>query len=338
MPSNLTRFFFGFGCFTPILGFVLLGYLFSNRSFAGGVVALVICLVVMIFLFGFGSQLEQKQKAKQLEFMDTFVPDEFDSQRNKSFTSYDLLTKIAIDELQKKVHFWMPDPELVGDVKKAYAKMPYIIHTYNFSELLAVNLKENYRRTDSVHRDTHFTHFVLNKLKEDDMRKSSTAKPPVDKVSSMDLEVVVDDTTAPSHLIRFYHAPYIYIQKDSPEYIAYSRERQEWFAKLKVIIEQQNETSVETEQPTAIIETPPIPEPAEEDLAARTQIVVDVDTKQYSLQLHEETEVQPKANPEVIPEDKRAETDQDKVEKPLSYFEQIVEKNKRQLRGDSTDE
>ena len=146
MPSNLTRFFFGFGCFTPILGFVLLGYLFSNRSFAGGVVALVICLVVMIFLFGFGSQLEQKQKAKQLEFMDTFVPDEFDSQRNKSFTSYDLLTKIAIDELQKKVHFWMPDPELVGDVKKAYAKMPYIIHTYTFSELLAVNLKENYRR------------------------------------------------------------------------------------------------------------------------------------------------------------------------------------------------
>ena len=341
MPSNLTRFFFGFGCFTPILGFILLGYLFSNRSFIGGIVALVICLVVMIFLFGFGSILEQKQKAKQLEFINTFQPDQYNSQKNKSFTSYDLLTKIAIDELQKKVYFWMPDSELVGDVKKAFVRMPYITRTYNYSDLLAVNLKEDNRRTDSVHRDTHFTHFVLNKLQEDDMRKSSTTKPPVDKVSSMDLEVVVDDTTTPSHLIRFYHAPYIYIRKDSLEYKAYSRERQEWFTKLKVIIDQQNETSVETEVPTAIIEPPLITVPAEEEPAEKTQILVDVDTTQYSLQLreeHEETEDNPEVIPEATTEDIPKESAQDTVEKPLSYFEQIVEKNKRQLRGDSTDE
>ena len=137
--------------------------------------------------------LEQKQKEKQLAFLHTFQPDEFDFQKHKSFTSYDLLTKIALDEQRKKVYIWMPDPKKVGNVKKAYARMPYTINTYNYSDILAVNLKEDYQRTDSVHRDTHYTHFLLNKLKEEDRKKSNTTKPPVDKVSSMDLEIIVDD-------------------------------------------------------------------------------------------------------------------------------------------------
>ena len=290
----------------------------------------------MILLLGIGSELEQKQKRKQLEFLNTFQPDQFDFQKHKSFTSYDLLTKIAIDEQRQKVYIWGPEPKKVGDIKKAYAGMPYIIHTYNYSDIVAIILKEDNRRTASVQRDTHFAHFLLNKLKEEDASKNNATHPPVDKISSMDLEIVVDNKTGQRHLIRFYHTPYIYIRKDTPEYRAYFRERQEWFEKLNVIIEQQNDTAVKIETPNETIKTiesPVIVAPPVEDPTEKTQILVDLDTTQYSLRLHAETEVHSEVTPEVI----QAEPPQEEVvEKPLSYFEQLVEKNRRQLRGDST--
>ncbi|MCG7346473.1 hypothetical protein MHZ92_20420 [Sporosarcina sp. ACRSL] len=335
MPSTLSRIFFGLGCFTPMLGLGLLFHLFSNRSFMAGIVSLVICLFVMLVGVGIGSLLEQKQKEKQLAFLHTFQPDQFDFQKQKSYTSYDLLTKIALDEQRKKLHIWMPDPKKVGITNKAYIRMPYIINTYNYSDILAVNLKEDYERTDSVHRDTDFTHFILNQLKEDDIVKSKTTKPQVDKVSSMDLELIVDDKASPSHLIRFYYAPYIYIRKDSPEYEAYNKERQEWFTKLKGIVEQQNDTAVSIERPIETMEPPVLIEPSDEDLTEKTQILVEVETSQYSLQLHEEIEDTSEPAPEVVQVEPQQEV---AAEKPLSYFEQLIEKNRRQLRGDSTDE
>ena len=63
---------------------------------------------------------------------------------------------------------------------------------------------------------------------------------------------------------------------------------------------------------------------------------MDVNSTQYSLQWHEENEEE---KPEETSEVVQVESKQEEVdEKPLSYFEQLLEKNRRQLRGDSTDE
>ena len=338
MPSSLSRAFFGFGCFTQIFGIILLGILFYNRSFALGTFAIVSSFVVMLLLVGSGVQLEQKQKGEQLEFLRSFQPDQFDK-KTKSYTSYDLLTKIAIDEQRQLVYIWTPDQKKAGVIKKAYAGMPYIIHTYSYSEIAAIILKEENHRTAVVQRDTHSAHFLLNKLKEEEDEKNKFTKPPVDKVSSMELEVIVDDTTAKRHVIRFYHVPYLYIRKDSPEYKAYFRERQECFTKLQVIIEQQNEAALKIERPIEAVEPAlvTVPVPSVEDTAEKTKIVVDLNTTEYSLQLHEESKDYTQS--ELIQTDLKTEQAQEEpIEKPLSYFEQLVEKNRRQLHGNSTDD
>lgn len=335
MPSRITNLFVGIGCMTPIFGLVLLGYFFYNRSFLLGIVSLVVCFFAAIILFGVIQQIEDRRKKEQLEFLQTFQPDQFDFNKHKSFTSYDLLSKIAIDDQQKKVYLWMPVPKKGGNVTKAYAKMPYIINTYNFSDILAIYLKEDNYETASAQRDSHFTNFLLNKLNEEDVATGKAASEPVDKINSMDLEIITDDNSKPRHLIRFYHAPYTPLKKDSLEYAAHFKERQDWFAKLKFIIEQRNDIAREVERPIETIDPPLQAEtPIHEISNEKTRITVEVDTNQYSLSLHEDSEHSLEENPEI----KKAAPPEQELKKPSSYFEQLLEKNRRQLRGDYNDE
>lgn len=335
MSSKLAGLFYGMGCLVPISGFVLLGYFFFHRSFMVGSIAIVVSIVAGIILLGSASFIEEKQKAKQLEFLNTFQPGQFDFHKNKSFPSYDLLAKIAIDEQRENVYLWTPDLKKQKHVTKAYAGMPYIINTYSYSDMLAVNLKEDNYQTDSVQRDTHFTQFLLNKLKQEESARSRAEKPAIDKISSLDLEIIVDDNAKSKHLIRFYHAPHLQIRKDSPEYEAHFKERQFWFTKLKGIIEQQNDAAHPVEPPTERTIAPSIhvESPGQDAATEKTQITVEVATNRYSLNVHEEntledpTEIK-KADPQL----------EQNTEKPKSYFEQLLEKNRRQLHGNYTDD
>lgn len=334
MSSKLSNLFFGMGCLLPIFGFVLLGYFFFNRSFMFGAVAVIVSIVVGLALLGSASFIEEKQKAKQLEFLNTFQPAQFDFHRHKSFPSYDLLAKIAIDEQQENVYLWTPNLKKQGYVTKAYAGMSYIINTYSYSDILAINLIEDNYQSDSVQRDTHFTQFLLNKLKQEEFTISNAEKPSIDKISSLDLEIIVDDSAKPKHLIRFYHAPHLRIRKDSPEYEAYFKERQYWFTKLKGIIEKQNAVAHHVEPPIEPITPSVHVESSDADVTTeKTQITVEVATNQYSLHLHEENAL------EETSEIKKVESQlEQNTEKPKSYFEQLLEKNRRQLHGDYTDD
>lgn len=336
MPSKITNLLSGIGCSTPIFGFVLLGYFFYNRSFMLGIGALVVFFLAGILLLGIVQQVEDKRKKTQLEFIQTFQPDQFDSNRHKSYTSYDLLSKIALDEKREKIYLWMPDLKKGVKVTKAYINMPYIIKTYNYSDVLAVNLKEDNYETASVKRDTHFTNFLLNKVKEEEAATGSPVSQPVDKITSMDLEIIVDDNTNPKHLIRFYYAPYTPLRKDTLGYAAHVKERQEWFTRLKTIIEQPNVVAQEVERPNKTIESP-IFVGTSEPVATqeKTRITMEVDMDRYSLLSHVHSEDNAEDNLEINKADPQHEQD---IEKPTSYFEQLLEKNRRQLRGDYTDE
>ncbi|MCM3744006.1 hypothetical protein M3193_07595 [Sporosarcina luteola] len=336
MPSKITNLFTGIGCSTPIFGLILLGYFFYNRSFMLGIGALVLCFLAGVLVLVIVSQVEDKRKKTQTEFLQTFQPDQFNSNRHKSFTSDDLLSKIALDEQREKIYLWMPD--LYKDVKvtKAYMNMPYIIKTYNYSDILAVNLKEDNYETASFQRDTHFANFLVNKVKEEEAAAGSPANQPIDKITSMDLEIIVDDNTNPRHLIRFYYAPYTPLRKDSLGYAAHVKERQEWFTRLKTIIEQQNAATQEVESPIKTLESP-IHAGTSRPVAMQkeTRLTVEVDMDRYAMSLHDHTEKNAEENPEINVAEPQHEQE---IVKPTSYFEQLLEKNRRQLRGDYTDE
>jgi len=208
--------------------------------------------------------------------------------------------------------------------------MPYKINAFNYPDILALKLAEDNHPTALVQRDTYHTHFILNKLNEEEITTSKATHPPVDKINSMDLEIIVNDNVKPRYLIRFYHMPHIRIRKDSPKYHAFFSERQQWFTILQAIIHEAEDTvtAPNSEHPIETIEL----SINEETVKEATQIMMDDNTKHYSLRLLEESKDTAEHNPEYNHMPKQI------VEKPISYFDQLIEKNRRQMRGDYTDE
>lgn len=335
MPSKLSNLLAGLGCLTPITGIVLLCYFLFQSSISLGVISIVVSFVIAIIFIALGIRIEEKRKLKQLDFLQTFQPDVDDFHKLKSFTSYDLLTKIAIDDQHGKVYFWAADSDKGQNVTKAYVGMPYTIKSYNYSDILAVKFTEDHHQTAIVQRDTHFTHYLLNKVSEEKVESKNASGPPIDKISSMDLEIIVNNNVNPRYLIRFYHSPNMRIRKDSPEYQGHYSSLQQWFTRLETIIDETEESfaTSNVEQPLEITEPADHEDLFQEDPPnEKTQIMVDVDMKQYSLDL---TKDRTELNPQSIPDDP---IPKQTSEKPTSYFEQLIEKNKRQLRGDYSDE
>ena len=333
MPSKLSNLFLGLGCLSPIVGIGLLLYFLFQSSIFLGFLSVIISLLAMTILFVLTSQIEEKRKIKQAEFLQTFQPNQYNAHKFKAFTSYDLLAKIAIDEQRRKVYFWFPDSAKGENSTQAYVGMPYIIKAYSYSDILAIKLLEDNHQTATVQKDTHS---LLNRLSEGEIESSKASLPPIDKISSMDLEIIVNDNVKPRHLIRFYHMPHARIRKDSPQYQAYLRECQQWFTILEAIIHEseQNVAVQEIEYPMETTEQEPsiIEESLQEAPSKETtHITIDVDTERYSLRLHEESKNAEADHSQQVTDEDVADPP---VKKPLSYFEQLIEKNRRQMRGD----
>ena len=187
MPSKLSNLFLGLGCLSPIVGIGLLLYFLFQSSIFLGFLSVIISLLAMTILFVLTSQIEEKRKIKQAEFLQTFQPNQYDAQKYKSFTSYNLLSKIAIDEQQGKVYFWVPYSDKGENSTKAYVGMPYIIKAYNYSDIFAIKLAEDNYQTATVKRNT-FHNFPSQRLSEGEIVSSKASHPPIDKISSMTLK------------------------------------------------------------------------------------------------------------------------------------------------------
>lgn len=323
MPSKLSNSFMWIGCFLPLISFLMLGYFSYQHSFGLGLLALAVSFVMSLFSFGLMIKYKRKHRHKQLALLQTFQPDVVDSHKFKSFISSDLLTKIAIDSQQQKIYCWIPNSTKGKQITKAFYGMSYTIKTYHFSDLLGIKYIENDYEMTFVQKDTHYTNFLLNKLRENETTSRST-QPPIDKIRSMDLEMIVSDNEYSKYRIRFYYEPYRQLQKDSPKYEALQKEFYNWFNRLKEII-CNSEQNIKSSVSTIDIE-------AEEK---KTKITIDMDAIQPFLYLKEA----PQTSVEETLEEFKDESEQEEtIPKPTSYFDQIVEKNRRQLRGEYTEE
>lgn len=216
--------------------------------------------------------------------------------------------------------------------------MPYVIKTYHFSDLLAIKFIENGHQMASVQKDTHYTNFLLNKIQKKEMIINHSTHPPIDNISSMDLEIIVNDNEMPRHRLCFYHEPYRKMGKDSPEYEAFHKEFQKWFSRLKVMIyeAEQNVMEQNFEKPFVSIDSTITEEAVSNPIPMKkTKIMIDIDTRQPSLHFSKKA---PARSEEILDSTEDDSKQGQTIEKPKSYFEQLVEKNKRQLRGDYTDE
>src|SRR4051812_33333002 len=117
MQTKLSNFFLGLGCLSPIIGVTIFIYLFINQSLLSGFIYLGVLLVIMIILIVIASQMEDKRKAKQKHPLSTLQPKVENYHETQSYVSYDILSKITLDEENKRIYFWAPKNQEVYSIK-----------------------------------------------------------------------------------------------------------------------------------------------------------------------------------------------------------------------------
>ncbi|MDW0117094.1 hypothetical protein QTL97_09115 [Sporosarcina thermotolerans] len=244
MPSTQSNWYVRFGCLAPIIGTIALFTLVRQDQFLYGFIFFAIFFGFAALFLTLATRTENKLKAKQLEHLETYKPKKSTYHETHAFVSDDLLSKIAIDERNRRIHFW--EPSLLADgkrVSKAYLKMPYEIFDYSYEQLLAIETYENGIRKKVVFSEVEGTTDRLEAIGQSldpviNEKMSLARKAILRKTVTIEMKIIVDDETKPFHIIRFYSNLDKRLKKESPEYIEVYRKMSHWITLLTFIMDQ----------------------------------------------------------------------------------------------------
>ena len=164
MPTKLSNFFLGLGCFSPIIGVTIFIYLLVHQSLLSGFMYLGVFLVIMIILIVIASQMEDKRKAKQKHLLSTLKPKGENYHESQSYVAYDILSRISVDEKNKRLYFWAPENQEIYTPKDASYGMPYQIFSYPYSALLAAQIIEDSASVSTMSRQSQSARVLLDGL------------------------------------------------------------------------------------------------------------------------------------------------------------------------------
>ncbi|MDN4606934.1 hypothetical protein [Sporosarcina highlanderae] len=244
MPSTQSTWYVRLGCLGPIIGTIALVYFIKRDDILPGFIFFAIFFGFAVLFLTLATNTEKKLKAKQLEHLQTYKPKNPRFEESHAFVSDDLLSKIAIDEENKRIHFW--EPALLADgkrVTKAYLKMPYEILDYSYDQLLAIETYENGIRKKVILNEAEGTTDRLEAIGQSvdpviDERVSLARKAILRKIVTIEMKIIVDDKDNPFHIIRFYSNLDKRLKRESPEYIEVYRKMDHWITLLTFILDQ----------------------------------------------------------------------------------------------------
>ncbi|MCM3637055.1 hypothetical protein M3152_04915 [Sporosarcina luteola] len=242
MSSTQSNWYVRFGCLAPIIGIAAMFYFIKRDAFLPGFIFSALFFGFAILFLSLSTRTEEKLKASQKEYMDTFQPKSSSYFESHSFIADDLLTKIAVDERNRRIHFWEPAPLIDGKrVTKAFHKMPYILSDYPYSALLAVEVYENGTRQQTVVNEAAGTMERIEELGQSVVqvinKKIPIAKKAIHRrVANVELKIIIDDETKPVRIIRFYANLDKRLRRDSKEYIDLQRQVDHWVSLLTFIM------------------------------------------------------------------------------------------------------
>ena len=243
MPSTQSNWYVRFGCLAPIIGIAALVYFLRRDALLPGFIFFAAFFGFAVLFLALSSRAEEKVKAKQLEYLETFKPAQSSYEESHAFISFDLLSKIAVDEKNNRLHFW--EPALLADgkrVNKAYFKMPYILSEYSYGQLLAIEIYENGVRKQAVIKDAEGTADRIEAIGQSvepvvDKKVSMVKKSIHRRIATVEMKIIMDDETKPVHVIRFYSSLDKRIKRDSSEYIAVKRKLDHWISLLSFVMD-----------------------------------------------------------------------------------------------------
>ena len=333
------------GCLSLLIGCVFFIYFLINKSIATAFIYAFVFFVLMIILAVIGSQIEENRKVKQRKYLLTLQPKEKQFRETQSFLSFDLLSKIAMDEQNRRIYLWAPENRDVQSLKDIPYRMPYQLFSYAYSDILAVEIIENGSRTSTVFRRSQSARFLLNGL-QPTMLTSPREQSEGQRTYSLLLKLIMKDSVKPIHLIHFYIDSAKSPNKNSAIYQKAQNDLEHWFTVFHFIMkdidkmegyEHEDETcllidasrTIEMEKPNHFeieLEKPNkqstnINNP-KEVIFARAQLLSVLTQVTYiklneGLLLNNDTETKPT------------------IKNSASYFDQLLEKNREQLHGDS---
>ncbi|WP_252502542.1 hypothetical protein [Sporosarcina sp. Marseille-Q4943] len=240
MSSTQSNWYVRLGCLAPIIGIAAMFYFIKREAFLPGFLFFALFFGFAALFLTLSTRTEEKLKARQKEYLSTFQPDA----RNyvESFIADDLLSKIAIDEKNRRIHFW--EPALIDGkpIKKAFHKMPYILSDYPYSALLAVEVYENGTRQKTVVNDAEGTIERIEALGQSVTQIINKKMPIVKKaihrrIATIEMKIIIDDETKPVRIIRFYSNLDKRLKKDSTDHHSLQREVDHWVSLLTFIME-----------------------------------------------------------------------------------------------------
>ncbi|MGG0669771.1 hypothetical protein [Sporosarcina koreensis] len=243
MTSTQSNWYVRLGCLAPIIGIAAMFYFIKRDAFLPGFLFFAVFFgFALLFLF-LSTRTENKLKAKQMEYLNTFQPKATNFIESHSFVADDLLSKISVDEANCKIYFWEPAPLIDGkSVKKAFNKMPYILSDYPYSAILAVEVYENGVLKRAAVKEADGAMERIEALGQSVIpvvdKKMSLAKKAIHrKIAIVEMKIIIDDETKPVRVIRFYANLDKRLKKESVDHVAMERKVDHWMSLLTFIMD-----------------------------------------------------------------------------------------------------
>ena len=241
MSSTQSNWYVRFGCLAPIIGIAALFYFIKRDAIIPGFLFFAVFFGFAVLFLYLTNRTEDKMKAKQKEYVNTFEPKSSKYIESHAFIADDLLSKIAVDEKNRRIYFWEPTPIDGKPLKKAFYKMPYILSDYPYSAILAVEVYQNGTRQQTVVKEAEGTLERIESLGQSVTqvtdKKMSIAKKTIHrKIATIELKIIVDDENKPVRVIRFYANLEKRLKKESSDHLAIQRQVDHWLSLLTFIM------------------------------------------------------------------------------------------------------
>lgn len=235
MSTKLSNFFVALGCLSLLIGCVFFIYFLINKSIATAFLYAFIFFILMIFLAVIGSQIDEKRKMKHRKYLLTLQPTEKQFQETQTFVSFDLLSKIAMDEQNERIYLWAPENRSVQSLKDVSFETSYQLFSYAYAEILAVEVIESGAPIRINSRRSQSSRFFLDGLQPitEDFPKEQTNE---QSAYSIMLKLIMKDRVKPIHLIQFYTDSAKSPNKNSVVYQKALKELEHWFTVLHFIM------------------------------------------------------------------------------------------------------
>ncbi|MBO0995009.1 hypothetical protein [Bacillus sp. SD088] len=203
------------GCsFIPI-GIGLLIFLITIGQLGIGIVLLIVLLVISIAFMARASEIEDANRERYKNYIASFRPEIEAFTETQVISPDSLLTRIALDEQEKRVCIWLPnDPTM----KLPQKEMTFQVFSYEFADIQAVEMIIN-------------EHYTLEK------RTGSDPSMEPETITSLQLQITAAHMT---HTLIFYEATmkngHIQLKRGTNAYQKQFKTLEQGFSLMKEVI------------------------------------------------------------------------------------------------------